>query len=177
MTNKTKLYVEAKEFEGKKFFFKDFGSEVHGKPSFRLWINRQFVEKDEQGEFIQLPLKNAKVVKTEKGNLVLRPEQGWNTFAVGVPCGYRGESGLQVEEDHEGYMYQIYASERGSLGISTYALICTQSDKVTIEWWRTGRLYGDSPRGITVYYLDGHEETLDRTEDGVEDLENSLGGA
>jgi hypothetical protein len=171
----TKWYVEKKVVEGKTFYYKDVGFTAHGKPSFRLWINKQFVEQDGGEEFIQLPLKGARIVRTEKGNLVLRPEQGWNTFVVGVPCGYRGESGFQVLEPHEGYEYKVYDSERGSLGVSTYALICTQTDKVQIQWWRTGRLYGDSPRGVTIYYLD-HEETIE-TEDGIEDLESNLGGA
>jgi hypothetical protein len=177
-----KLSLEVKTFEGWNFYFADIGKEIHGRPSFRLWVSPYLVKKDADGNpFIELPLADAKIVRTEKGTIVLRRVEGWKVFRVGIPCGYRGESWFRIlepaVEDSDVFVYKVYNSELGSLGVSVYALVNTKADKVKIEWERTGRLYGDAPRGATVYYIDGRVESLEHLQDGLEDLEQSLGGA
>jgi len=168
-----KIKLQKKVVEGKTFYYIDIGKEEHYRPSFRLWINRQLVQTDEGGEYISFPIQNARVIRTEKGNYVLRPEENWNTFKVGVLCGYRGTSTFKVLEPAEAeiFSYKEYASQLGSLGISEYALVSVKSDKVKIRWERTGRLYGDAPEGITIYYSDGKIEEIEGLQDGLEALQ------
>ena len=50
--------VSFKEFEGKRFYYIDFGSEVHGRTSFRLWVSHLLVKKDEESgkEYVEFPI-------------------------------------------------------------------------------------------------------------------------
>ena len=171
-----KIRVEKKEVEGKTFYFLDVGEEEHGRPSFRLWINGQLVQSgDGDGEYISFPI-HGRIIRTEKGNYVLRPEQGWNTFRVGVPCGYRGTSTFEVlSKGAEVFPFESWMSPQGNLGISKYALVSIPSDKVKVRWERDGRLYGDAPRGISIYYSDGKVEKVDGLPDGLGALEELKG--
>jgi len=175
-----KEYLSTKTFNDKQFFYLDFGKETHGRISFRLWVNRKLVKRDNENKpYIEFPISNAKIIKTEKGNLVLRPSEGWNTFDLFVECGYRGSSAIEIlqPEDAEKYTYSIYRSPLGSLGVSEGKLVCAKADKVIFRWKKTGRLYGKPSRGITVCYLDGREEELDGLPDGLEavqELEKEL---
>jgi hypothetical protein len=173
MTNK-RIYLEKKVFEGRTYYFTDVGSGRHGRASFRLWVNGNLVKTDEEGkEFIEFPIENARIVKTEKGSYVLRPASGWYVFNAGIEAGYRGTSAFRVLEPEEAeiFEYVIYHSPVGSLGISHYALINTQKDKLKIKWERDGRLYGKPTEGITLYYSDGREESLEGVPDGLEAID------
>ena len=171
------MRVERKSFEGKTFYFVDFGSEVHGRTSFRLWIHRSLVQKsdEDEGEFIEFPVKNSKVFITEKGNFVLRPAEGWTTWDVYIPCGYRGGSEFKVlePEDAEFTTYKVYSSPLGATGISKGALVSAPTDKIKIKWEKWGRLYGKPPKGISVYYADGKREEVEDIED-IEEIEELI---
>jgi hypothetical protein len=176
----TRKYLEVKEFEGRRFYYLDVGSGYHGKANFRLWVNAGLVNFDEGGKpYIEFPISNARIVKTEKGNLVLRSYEGWYVFDVGIVCGYRGSSSFEILEgdDVELFEYVIYSSPVGSLGISHYGLVNAKSDKLKVKWNRTGRLYGEPAEGISVYYADGHSETLENIPDGIEALSELEGDA
>jgi hypothetical protein len=169
---KQRLYVDKKEIEGKIFFYKNFGKGYHGKVNFRLWINKQVIKFDDNNkEYIELPCENARIVKTEKGNLVLRPCEGWYVFDVGVKCGFRGESDFEIldPKDCEIFRYVIFDSPLGSIGVSKYGLVSTTSTKITLRWWRSGRLYGKPNKGIIIIHLDGKEEDFP-DQDGLEAL-------
>jgi len=173
MTNK-RIYLEQKVFEGRTYYFTDVGSGRHGRPSFRLWVNGNLVKTDDKGNpFIEFPVKDARIVKTGKGSYVLRPSPGWNVFDVGVEAGYRGTSTFRVlePEETETFEYVIYHSPVGSLGISHYALINAHKDRLKIKWERDGRLYGEPSEGITLYYSDGREESLEGIPDGIDALD------
>jgi len=161
-------YLEVKEFEGRKYYYLDVGSGWHGEVSFRLWVNAKLVKFNESGEaYVEFPAQNARIVKTEKGNLVLRPEEGWFVYDVGIGADYRETSTFKLIGIAEGeadiYPYEIYHSPVGSLGISNYALVSTQLKKIKIEW--------DSgcARGVSVYYPDGSIEEVDNVD--IEELE------
>ena len=167
-----KKYLLKREIEGKTFYYLLLGEEEHKRPSLCLWINRRLVQRDETESYIQFPVRNARVVRTEKGNYVLRPEQGWNTYDVGVSSGYRGISTLEVlEPSSEVFTYREYASPLGSLGVSQYALVSASSDEVKVRWKRSGRLYGRSPKGVSIYYSDGRIEELP---DGIDEIQKEL---
>ena len=126
---------------------------------------------------------NTRIVRTEKGTVVLRRAEGWNVFLVGIPCGYRGESWFEIVEptiaDADIFPYKVYASELGSLGISTYALVNANTDKVKIKWARNGRLYGEPAEGITIYYSNGNVENLEYIpdEEALKELTDMGGNA
>ena len=173
-----RLSLNYRETEGRQFFYGDIGSEAHGRPSFRLWVSGRLVQKETKDSqvyyFLEFPVLNAGIVRTEKGTLVLRPLEDSITYNVLVPCGYRGGSSLEVvNPDAQMFLYDEYSSPRGNLGVSQGAIIVAPLGSIRVRWERTGRLYGSAPTGITKLYPDGREETIDRVED-VEDL-NELG--
>ena len=143
--------LKFKEAEGKRFFYMDVGSEVHGRPSFRLWVSGRLVQeeiKDNQiKHYLKFPVINAGIVRTEKGTLVLRPTQNTVTYNVLIPCGYRGGSSLEVvsPEMSQVYLYEEYSSPRGNLGVSQGAIIVAPLGSIRVRWERTGRLYGSVP--------------------------------
>jgi len=151
------------ERDGKRFFYMDFGSEVHGRTSFRLWINRKLIEKDRDGnEVVRILGKGRRIVKTEKGNYVLKPDPNFCVFKVGWRAGYRGWSEYEVLTPNIDLVvpYRIYHSPRGNLGISEYALVSTLQDRILVRLTRGGRLYGD-PSEMTVELIatdEGQEE-------------------
>lgn len=171
------MRLSVKEFEGKRFHFLDFGSGYHGRKNFRLWVNRQLVRHDEDGEpIIEFPVRDAQVLRTEKGSLVLKPSEGVTTFDLFVKCGYRGSASIEVLEPAPlvELDYVVYESPAGSLGVSVGKLVCVRGEKVKYRWERTGRLYGAPGEGISVVYADGRTEVLDGLLDGVEELEEAL---
>jgi hypothetical protein len=174
------MYLKQKVFEGKVYHYLDVGSEAHGRKTFRLWVNANLVKFDDDGEaYVEFPVAG-KIVRTERGNLVLRSVPGWYVYDVGVGCGYRGTSEFSVlkpEGEYELFGYRIFYSPRGSLGVENRALINTKANSVMIKWYRDGRLYGDAPQGITVFYADGRVETIDEVPDGIEALKELEGDA
>ena len=77
---------QREKFERVKFYHVDVGSGKHGKVSCRLWLSMKLVQRDEKGLFVEFPL-NAQIVKTEKGNYVVKPGPG---IIYDVYGGYRG---------------------------------------------------------------------------------------
>jgi hypothetical protein len=163
------------------YLFTLVGSEDHGRASFRLWINGVFRDRiREEGmplgyrvKFIPSPVENAKVVITEKGNKVLRPQEGWTTVLVLVPSGYRGRSKLKLESLPEGGIilpFYRYASERGSLGISMGLLISAPSKAfpLKLSWERTGRTYGEPKEGTFLLTREG--KVIEQPPEDVKEL-------
>ena len=132
---KEKYYLEVKEAEGKRFYYKDFGSESHGRTSFRLWVHPSFVQKDEKGKpFFELPTKGHLEQGKSSYTVILRRGEKW-IYDVGIRCGYRGGSSFEILNDPNAkvFKYYEYRSPRGSLGISTYALVESDQDSNSIE--------------------------------------------
>jgi len=173
------LEVQFVEFNGRKFYFVDFGKEIHGKKSFRLWINRRLIpEPDENGNIvISFPLVGSKVVTTEKGNYVLRPQQGWWTSIFIKYCGYRGISKCEIlsPKDIISIPYKIFESPQGNLGISEGLLFSApESEVVIIEWKRTGRLYGSEPKGTARLFPNGVIEEISLRAEELSEIEKYL---
>ena len=171
--------VQTARFDDKVFYFVDVGKEIHGKKSFRLWINRKLVPQPDKDGIIKMnfPIVGAKVIKTEKGNYVLRPQQGWWTGAFIKFCGYRGISECTVikPEDVVLVRYKIFASPQGNLGISEGVLFSApESEPVLIQWKRTGRLYGSEPKGMVKLYANGTMEEIPLKIEEFHELEKYL---
>jgi len=159
--------TEVEGVDGKRYYYFDLGSEVHYRPTYRVWVHPSLVEKEIKDEkisfYVKLPLKGVDVFPGKHPKtLVIRPG-GRNLFYFYCPPGYRGESEFEVVEASpatEVYLFFEYQSERGSLGVGRGALIATESDKVVVEWRRTGRLYGEFGHGLMVLYSDGRENVF-----------------
>lgn len=181
---RTKYRVEFRtDEEGNRYPFLDIGSEGHGRPSFRLWVSGRLLQKGKDGKYyLSFPVLGARIFKTEKGNLVLRPADGWRVEYLYVECGFRGSSEIQIlaPEGLECFGFSIYHSPRGSLGVSEGMLVNAPQDEVMkFKWCRTGRLYGDSPEGITIVMPDGEERPFEEIPDGLEalnELREAIGG-
>jgi hypothetical protein len=159
--------------KGNRFPYINIGREDHGRPSFRLWVSHSLVQTDpENGEFITFPVAG-KVIKTEKGNFVLKPEKSYVTHDIYVECGYRGDSDFEILEpkDAQVYAYEVYSSPRGSLVFSRGALVTVKNTVLKYRWKRTGRLYGEPSEGITIISPDGKKEDFEYVPDGLEALQ------
>jgi len=134
--------VSFKEDEvGNKYPYLDIGCETHGRVRIRLWVSGRLLTKEDDKYYLQFPVVNAKIFKTEKGNYVLRPAQGFAVHVYSIPCGFRGSSYIEILEpkDAEVFEFKSYRSALGRLGISTGVLIVTKADAVIkVKWWRTG---------------------------------------
>jgi len=89
---------------------------VRGRPiyfSARL-INANNVTLKRLNEFTA-KLDNAKIVRTEKGTLVVKYEEGSTLYLVEIPSGYRGSVNVEVVNG-DCQISEVLISPRGSLG-------------------------------------------------------------
>jgi len=138
--NKQTIYLNKTD---KGFYYGYIGSELHGRASFKFWVNRKLIKENENGIYIEFPLANAEIVKTEKGNIVVRPADNKNIFVIGRKCGFRGESWFEIIEPKNVTVFEFeeWDSERGNLGVSQYGLVVT-GDYIKAKEEADGRLYG-----------------------------------
>jgi len=163
-----KVYLETKEAEGRKFYYIDFGSEYHGRNSFRLWVHYSFVKKDEKDRpYIEFPIKNATLNQGKSEKTVILRKGNNTVYDVFVKCGYRGYGKVEKfnPEPVKIFEYAVFSSPRGNLGISEgYLAEVEGENSLTYKWNKTGRLYGKPSEGTTVIYPDGKKEDLEETE-------------
>ena len=191
------MKVEFREDErGRKFPFVDMGSETHGRTSFRLWVSGRFVRpriidahavwdeerqtwyhpKVQDGYEVVFPVHDARIEKTPKGSLVLRPCKGSTVYNIFVRCGYRGGADINVLSPDvsadDVFRYREYRSARGNLGVDEGALVnCPVDTPLKYNWRKTGRLYGKPSEGVTIIMPDGTEKEIDMLPDGLESIE------
>ena len=166
-----KIYLNKNE---KGFHYFKIGSELHGRASALIWVNRGVVEVDDEGNaFARVEGLNREIVKTAKGNYVLRYSPDKNIFNIGRECGFRGSSSYEVLKGNIvlELPYEEWASERGSLGISSYALVVTPDNEIVVKETATGRLYGDDPEKTYRYFIDGDKVKKELVPNCIEDDE------
>ncbi|WP_340691057.1 hypothetical protein [Hydrogenobacter thermophilus] len=156
------VWVDVVKRDAGEFYKVNVGRGAHGKVQHILWIAKPLLYEDEKGnKRVDIVGVDRRIVKTEKGNFVLRREQGWITYDIGWECGYRGSSSFEIltplPEDSIVLKYDIYHSERGSLGISTFALVSTRLDRIAVSLKRSGRLYGKPAKTVREYYVEEGE--------------------
>jgi len=159
-----KKFLSVKKVDGRNFYYIDFGSETHGRTSFRLWIHASLVLKDKEKPFIKFPVQAARIDQGKSSKtLILRPDSNFWVTDFYIPCGYRGSSSFMVKESGIiVHPYYIYMSPRGNLGVGQGALfqVPANLEAITVFWKKTGRLYGDPPSGSIILYKDGRVEEL-----------------
>jgi len=149
-----KVYAERNK-DG--YYYIHIGTVEHYAPQFKIWVNRALIEKDEKGEFVRVDGDNRTLMRTEKGSLVLRPSE-YSTYIIGRACGYRGGSSLEILKGEVIFMlpFEEFESERGSLGVSSYAVV-TAKGEITVKEEASGRLYGAPAEIIKRYTIEGGE--------------------
>jgi hypothetical protein len=170
-----RFYVYPKQVEGKTFYFTQVGRGFHYKPEYRVWVAKDLLKEKEGQFYIDLPLQGCDLRQGKK-DLVLR-KGDFNLFYVFIECGFRGQSVIDaiITDEPQVFYFDWYESERGSLGISSGALVLTKLDRVKVRWHRSGRLYGKPAEGTTIFYLDGREEMIE-DESVLEELEGGANG-
>ena len=129
-------------------------------------------EKGEVLAELSFPIIRAKIHRTEKGSLVLRPgEQNEWVALVSQKSGYRGTASIDVEAVN-GRVEVVaagkeYHSPRGSLGETAWALLNVNAEKVRVHTRITGRRVSNPhfsylllPTGETLEELEKEVETL-----------------
>ncbi len=165
----TRVKLRCKEHDGQRFYFVDLGNEIHDRPSARLWVSGKLVKEGKEGPEVELTGKRA-LIRTDKGNWVLKPSQKTFTFLVGWDCGYRGHSTFEIKERTLRILYfREYKSPRGSLGISEFALVCSEKPELKVQLKRTGRLYGAPSKALAVYTAKEEGQEVKLLEDYEED--------
>lgn len=167
--NKVTIPVKVKETAEGTFYFIEVGSETHGRISARLWVSSRLVEDRGKEKVVVFPA-SARIERTPRGTIILKPSSDHLTYYVLVPCGYRGSSTVEVIEPTpvEAIPFKVYKSPVGSLGISQGMLVVVPAGPVKYRWTRSGRLYGSASRGITTLYPDGSSETIEGVYDPIE---------
>jgi hypothetical protein len=163
------LNIKQKEVENKNFYYIDLGGSYLTK---RIWINPKYFEKELKlsKETIGI-LKNAQLETTSKLNHVIKIGEN-NLFFVLARCGYRGSSEIKVISNYINIVnFFYYHSPRGNLGISDGAIIETKEDKVKIKWYRSGRLYGEPDKGLSIINSNGKiDELIDLEPEEIDEI-------
>jgi len=152
------------------FFFFELRSGAHNYIRTRIWVHRDLVNEEETLDF---PLVGAKVVKTPKGGLVLRPAENEHWVAlITERSGYRGTASISVEAVEGGEVEVItsgreFHSPRGSLGETAWALINVRG-KIRVRAHITGRRISKNDFSYTL------SPTGEKVEEICEEVEKFL---
>lgn len=158
--NAKEIYpVEKRETEEGAFWFFRLGERNQ-----IVWVSSRLIKPAEGYHYIEFPCQGAALETTARGNMVLRPREGFTTLIVGRNCGYRGSSSFKLLSPVVATLeFEIYHSPRGSLGVSSHTLVTARDEDLPVRfsWRRTGRLYGDPNCGISTIDAEGNRIDLD----------------
>ena len=152
-------------FEGKQLFYLGFGHKYGegSEPQFRLWIDKSFLTKEDDGWFVEFPIRNCDLIKMDNDkDLVVKPGDS-NLFYLFVAAGddSDGKSVIDSIDTDQPYQFFEYVYEHNDFSTSTGILIFTKADKVKVRWYRSGFLRDDQlAEGTTLLYADGKREFI-----------------
>jgi len=98
------------------------------------FLNGNTVTLKRMNEFVA-KLDNAKILKTEKGTLVIKHEDGSTLYLIEIPSGYRGSVNAEVVKG-DCQISEVLVSPRGSLGEIKHVWC---NGNTTIKYKITGR--------------------------------------
>jgi len=163
---RSKIYLNVNE-RGFYYFKMVSGSHDHKKTI--VWINRGLIEFDGNKQaYISNPKRNAWIVQTDKGALVMRPEDGGVVYVIEESSGYRGNCDIVVE----GFATYIveqgkqYHSPQGNLGETAWIIVNARNE-IKVYGKRTGRRIENEDINYTMF-IDGH--IMNAIEEGLEQL-------
>ena len=146
-----------------------FCAGAHGHIKTRVWVHRTLVEPGEHPgvETLTFPVRGARIARTDKGALVLRPAPGAVVYHVAIPSGYRGTARIDTIAGGEIIASgSAYHSGQGSLGDTAWALV-NASGPIEVRGTRTGRRI-DNPAVAYTVTPDGTETEI--VEDAIAEL-------
>ena len=133
-------------------------SGVRGRPIYlsSRFVNGNAVNLTRMNDFVA-KLDNAKIVRTEKGTLVIKYDEGSTLYLIEIPSGYRGSVSIDVTKG-DCQISEVLVSPRGSLGEIKHVWC---NGNTTIKYKITGRtstvgygrlreLYGENLEGTVV---------------------------
>jgi hypothetical protein len=154
----------------KGFYHFDLFSGSHHHIRHRIWVNNKMINFPADGEgspTIKLPVIGAKIERTEKGALVLRPCDGVNLYLVWHPSGYRGNANIEVSGDAEVVAKgKKLHSPQGATGETAWALVNAWGE-TRVTGLITGRRISD---GRIDYKILPSGEVVQSKEEGLEEL-------
>lgn len=141
------------------FGYIEFCSGSHGRIKTRIWIHNSLVSCEGEREFIEFPVQNSFIQKTEKNSLVLREKEGGIVYHIQIPSGYRGTA--EINKVNNGEIVASgneFHSGQGSLGNTAWAII-NSTGFIEYEGEATGRRI-DDPNVAYRVTPDGNVEEL-----------------
>jgi hypothetical protein len=120
------------------------------------FVNGNTVTLKRINEFTAM-LNNAKIVKTEKGTLVIKHEDGSTLYLIEIPSGYRGSVNVDVVNG-DCQISEVLTSPRGSLGEIRHVW-CNGDAKLkykitgrtsTVGYGKLRDLYGENLEGTVI---------------------------
>lgn len=132
------------------YYYTPLGDHGHGNPAQLLWVGKSYKIPEENLNLLQ-----GDIIEGKK-NLILIPGNKW-IFKIVLEAGFRGQNeNITVgNEVNKYYIYPIYRSPRGNVGIDDLILIVADKNTATInvKYVRSGRLYGSDPEVNAVIKL------------------------
>jgi len=120
------------------------------------FINGNTVTLKRLNEFVA-KLDNAKILKTEKGTLVIKHEDGSTLYLIEIPSGYRGSVDSEVVKG-DCQITEVLVSPRGSLGEIKHVW-CNGNSAIkykitgrtsTVGYGRLREMYGENLEGTVI---------------------------
>lgn len=157
------LKVEfADDDKDKKFPFISLGDNKNNNFNERVWLSTKLLYEINGNYFVEFPIRNTKIITTEKSNHVIKPERGFITHYLHIPCGFRGASNIEILYEVSNIVYFADLSfPEGDTGISTGCIVNKPLYRpLKYKYIRSGELYGGKNKGIRAVRHDGSEEEL-----------------
>ncbi len=123
------------------YYYTPLGDHGHGNPAQLLWVGKSYKIPEENLNLLQ-----GDIIEGKK-NLILIPGDKL-IFKIVLEAGFRGQnSDISIEGAKRYFIYPLYRSPRGNIGIDDLVLIVADRNTTTIniKYSRTGRLYGSDP--------------------------------
>ena len=106
-----KVYVNEKTAEGQTYYFVYVGSEVHGRPTYVMWISKSLLQQDEKGRFyLEFPINGCTIKQGKKENTLILKKGDMNLYNILIECGYRGYSTIEdvlADEPVQVFPYKV----------------------------------------------------------------------
>lgn len=125
-----KIYLKKNVIEGgREFFYTDIGLTLGGHNSYRLWIS-MYVLKDEIGEYISFPIKDAIIEQGKQpSTLKLKHKRGYNVYDIKLNDG----SNYRLDSEHTSWKYYDQLNEGLLVVAPTAEVNVYYEDKEFIE--------------------------------------------
>ena len=155
--------VRVRKANNKKFCYINFGSEPHGRFSFRLWVHPSLVKKDKKGLFLRFPIRASLYEGKQEWTRILKPSKNI-VYDIFVKCPYLGMSYILPEDKSKIRNAALYKHHSGpeTNGISEGFLVEMRGViPLTYRWTRVDEICGRLETGLNIIFPDGKIKVLE----------------